>query len=567
MPFLFLLHNLHYEIIKYLDEEDIINLFSISKECFKIDYKFLLKYEIYEEICDNEHFKKFYPDSIKISEDSDIVITPEIAFMSKIYVYYNYFISNKCVAKIFTNLHLINHECTSSSDSENNETESSTSSDSENIVLSQYIIKNLSVSSLYYANISINCIEMNQLKIERSDNLTITLENVSPDTKMYFMMEYCNNIKILGIPENNKIYFKAFGCNEIITDAPVECQIISIKNKPTLLSRKYILNDIYTARDLESLGTDIVKKIRSGFLDLDNLSQNFVKKLSLSVYTPQPNEDNYLISNDPLYNSLFLPELKPHNITSIYGITKKFLKIVNSRCSGLVINNSQIDIFRARGNFLYLHIENIVSKEINIQDMHDFCANNCKINNLYYINENRYGSTIAISNCDIDFFYTGIYTKIISDFFKIKCIMYNISVNFIYSKTLEELSKINCTLQNLENNTYIIKQIVYLPNISKKYVITNINCKFIEIHTNDVEEITIHLDLYSTSSFSVGNPMIIIECGPIESANIIGNPKIIEITKEAVKIVTINGVKLAKQSLYRLRKTAYSMNQYVLNYE
>ena len=45
MTFFHILYNLHPEITIYLSEEDILNLFSIAKECFRIDYTFKLNYK------------------------------------------------------------------------------------------------------------------------------------------------------------------------------------------------------------------------------------------------------------------------------------------------------------------------------------------------------------------------------------------------------------------------------------------------------------------------------------------------------------------------------------------
>lgn len=75
MDFLIIFQNLHTEIIKYLDEEDIWYLFSLSKKFLSIDYKFRVHYNIYKQINVNEHFKQFYPDTIFIADDSDIVVT------------------------------------------------------------------------------------------------------------------------------------------------------------------------------------------------------------------------------------------------------------------------------------------------------------------------------------------------------------------------------------------------------------------------------------------------------------------------------------------------------------
>lgn len=162
---------------------------------------------------------------------------------------------------------------------------------------------------------------MNKLRIKHAKNVTINLENVSINQKLYFIMEYSSNVKILGIPDCNKIYFIAYDCNEIITDSQIECQVISIKSKIKLSSRKYILNCIYTAIDLESLGENVIKKISLGLLDLHHLSENFTKRIK-SEYKPEPNEDNYLDSSCPLYNSLYFSNLKLHNITCISNIKK-----------------------------------------------------------------------------------------------------------------------------------------------------------------------------------------------------------------------------------------------------
>lgn len=233
----------------------------------------------------------------------------------------------------------------------------------------------------------------------------------------------------------------------------------------------------------------------------------------------------------------------------------------------LVINNSEIDIFHLTGTFQYLHIENIVSKELNILFAHNFFIHKCKIDNLYYIGDSRHKSSIRISESDIDFLHTGIYTTVVPKFSKINCVMYDISISTIYFDSPEKLSKINCDLQHLQNNAYIINQIVHLPNISKKFVITNINCKSIVIHTNDVEEITFDFDMNHHSHYYNISLGINIELMPIDRFDIIGNPKMIEIPKKIARLVTINNVKLKKQSMYRLRKTAYCMSQYVLNYE
>lgn len=551
MSFLFVLQNLHSEITKYLYQEDIINIFSISKDCFDIDYKFPLLERIYDEISANKHFKKFYPVRMKINNDSNIVITSEIAVVSTIFTSSEYFFSDKCVSKIFKNLHLSNDI---------------NSLNGNDIVLSQYIIKNFSVYSLNNMNIIINCIEMSYLIIYSAENTTIKLKNVS-NKKINFRMEYSSNIRIFGIPENNKIYFYPNNCFKIITNAPVECQTIDIESKNRIIvpSRKYILNGIYTADDLEAFGPDMINKIKLGFLDFHNPT----KHSRITAYVPKSNENNYLCSCDPLYSSLYFSEFKSHNITNIHSIKKKFLKIVNLEriCPGLVINNCEIDIFSAKGTFVFLQIEKIISTTFIVKCLTDFRVNNCKINELYCGVDIWDFSTIEISESDIDLLNTCIYAKIISNDTIIKCVMYDIRVNWLGPNILDKLSELNCDLQHLKNKKYAIKQIVYLPNISRKYVITHTNCKYIVVHTNDVEEILFNFDLNSSDSYNINNPDIGILCTRAESINIIGNPKIIEIPKEASDIVMINDKKFEYQSLYRIRKITYSTIQYVLNYK
>lgn len=60
-------------------------------------------------------------------------------------------------------------------------------------------------------------------------------------------------------------------------------------------------------------------------------------------------------------------------------------------------------------------------------------------------------STIEISESDIDLLNTCIYTKIISNDTIIKCVMYDIRVNWLGPNILDKLSELNCDLQHLKN--------------------------------------------------------------------------------------------------------------------
>lgn len=95
--FFHILNILHLEILRDLNNIDILNLFSIAKKCFKINYYFSINFDKYSQFSSENHYKKFY--SNKINKNPNIILTQEIGNRAKILSSYSYLTRNNCLAK------------------------------------------------------------------------------------------------------------------------------------------------------------------------------------------------------------------------------------------------------------------------------------------------------------------------------------------------------------------------------------------------------------------------------------------------------------------------------------
>lgn len=500
MDFLIIFQNLHTEIIKYLDEEDIWYLFSLSKKFLSIDYKFRVHYNIYKQINVNEHFKQFYPDTIFIADDSDIVVTKKIASRSKIVVSYNH-LRSKCTATKFKELD-VNGEL----------------SNIENEILFPYICESLTIKNFKNVNLVINCISLKYLCLCNVHNSVIKFVNTEKsNVEMNFVVnDSCTKIKVSGITENNKIHSSVKYLHNVTGfEFPFSSlrltfsESFDLKNN-NIKSNKYILEEILCDCDIAGLDDEIKQK-----LYIDN------------YWVCESENQTCFTSNEHIYDSLYFDELCVLN--NLKNINKKRV-IINLKKnyvihpSGLAMKNCKIDIieiFVCIENLKKLRLNNVVFTNITITGLSKIEIKNSRIHNLHI----RYRDPYEILMLDNNF-------EVKSS--TIDCIVCDDCYSFI-----NELSE----------------QTINLSDICKKYELRNeVFSGYLKIITNNVEEIIINFLAKVKRINVVGNPLI------LNIPNNLVNVFYVNDVKSDTDIL----VNISKHSRYRLRKTTATKCQYVL---
>lgn len=526
--FSYIFENLHMEITKYLELEDRLNLLTINKYCITLDYQFGIEGQAI-----NYQFKyrKCYPKIIvpSLLKNLGIKLIQNNSTRSKIICKYED-ISKYEIYK-YKNLILL-------------------SSLEKDINLEKYSIEDLEVSNTKFTSLSLNYKKIEILKLTQCDNITINLMHT--EKPIVIILSYCSNLKFQNVSNNNKIklvldvkstniYFSDLLCSVKYPDYTImqthqmqaneyEFRSLDSEEYRNFQKKDKIKLITYYNISIEEFSNTNTPIFKCFFCDINvnlndrtsNIIRNIKDNKNIELFTGR--NDTNIIENSFKICSSIIKHLRAFTGRAFV----KNLTITDTFCKNAYINKIYDTVQIVNSNFEYLDIDfinDIKSIEIFNCNINEISVNKITFSkittNLFFLAKNINYLYIFIPHKDIDYVYLSRLSTLPG--------LFTFGSEEIKQDTTNQLARICDKL-----------------TINFGYQEKSISNKKLVIVTHSLDEI-VFTD--SGSEFAY--------------VNFIGNILKVEIPKNKLSVIHVNGINIVQHTEYELRKSTKKYVQYI----